>query len=250
MPLRIASAAATTSCVFCSIVREDTDATVIRTWPEAQAIVPLNPVTPGHTLVIPRRHVIDFTEDPEVSAATMRRAAELAAGVGPVNLITSKGREATQSVFHLHIHLVPRTTGDGLPLPWTPQQAASRPCPAVAHRCGQQTRPRREIREAEVSPAAVPLPRPAILWRATPLRCQEPVMSEHHDPGERLLLDEEAADAVRAYAAKKRASTDRLAAALEDIAANGLPPLEECIPWEDLRDDKLAQLAQQRGHAA
>ncbi|MYX67350.1 histidine triad (HIT) family protein [Streptomyces sp. KhCrAH-43] len=49
---------------------------------------------------------------------TMHRAAELMQDSGPMNLITSKGREATQSVFHLHLHLVPRAAGDGLALPW------------------------------------------------------------------------------------------------------------------------------------
>ena len=54
----------------------------------------------------------------------MRRAAELMAERPAANLITSKGREATQSVFHLHVHVVPRAAGDGLPLPWTPQHTA------------------------------------------------------------------------------------------------------------------------------
>jgi hypothetical protein len=67
---------------------------------------------------------------------------------------------------------------------------------------------------------------------------------------ERTPLDPEAADAVRAFAAKTRADADKLAAVLEDIATNGLPALEECTPWEQLRDRKLAQLTQQRGHVA
>ncbi len=54
----------------------------------------------------------------------MRRAAELMAGHPTVNLITSKGEAATQSVFHLHVHIVPRQEGDRLPLPWTPQHTA------------------------------------------------------------------------------------------------------------------------------
>jgi histidine triad (HIT) family protein len=108
-----------TDCVFCKIVNGDAPATVVRSWPEALAIVPLGPVVEGHTLVLPRVHVEDFTEQPFVSAVTMMCAAELARDTGgPMNLITSKGREATQSVFHLHIHLVPRATNDGLALPW------------------------------------------------------------------------------------------------------------------------------------
>lgn len=89
-------------------------------WDDAIAIVPLGPVVDGHTLVIPKRHVDDFTTDPSVSAATMLRASWLAERLlsGACNMITSRGREATQSVFHLHLHLVPRRDNDGLALPW------------------------------------------------------------------------------------------------------------------------------------
>jgi histidine triad (HIT) family protein len=106
----------TGACVFCAIVAGDAPATVVYRWPDALAIVPLGPVTRGHLLVIPTVHVPDALADPDVTAATMRAAAELA--TGPCNLITSVGREATQSVFHLHVHIVPRAAGDGLALPW------------------------------------------------------------------------------------------------------------------------------------
>lgn len=105
-------------CPFCEINLGRAPATFVHEWSDAIAIVPLNPVVDGHTLVIPKTHVTDFGEDPKVSAATMRRAAELAAGEQPMNVITSRGREATQSVFHLHLHLVPRAENDGLALPW------------------------------------------------------------------------------------------------------------------------------------
>ena len=105
-------------CPFCEIVAGRAPATIVEEWPEAIAIVPLNPVVEGHLLVIPREHVPDFVAYPKVSAAAMLCAAELVAGMGSYNLITSKGRPATQSVFHLHLHLVPRAENDGLALPW------------------------------------------------------------------------------------------------------------------------------------
>lgn len=112
-----------TACPFCAIVSGEADADVIKEWPETLAIVPLNPVTPGHWLILPTRHVADATTDPAITATTMHRAAQLAADIGdPCNIITSVGAPATQTVFHLHI--VPREHGDGLPLPWTPQQEA------------------------------------------------------------------------------------------------------------------------------
>jgi histidine triad (HIT) family protein len=104
-------------CPFCEIVAGRAPAQVFHEWDDALAIVPLNPVVEGHLLVIPKVHVADVGHDPEVSAATMRRAAQLAAAQW-CNVITSRGRVATQSVFHLHLHLVPRSEGDSLSLPW------------------------------------------------------------------------------------------------------------------------------------
>lgn len=109
-------------CIFCRIATGTAEATVVREWNDALALVPLGPVVAGHVIVIPKQHVNDVTENPAVTGSTMARAAELAAEYGTaLNLITSKGKEATQSVFHLHIHILPRESGDGLPLPWTPQ---------------------------------------------------------------------------------------------------------------------------------
>ena len=74
-------------------------------------------------------------------------------------------------------------------------------------------------------------------------------MSEQPAPADtaaRQQLEPAAADAVRAYAAKTRANADQFAAALEDIAATGLPPVEDCTPWEELREAHLARLAAQR----
>ncbi len=114
-------------CVFCRIVEDQTLATVVRAWDDALCIVPLDPVVQGHLLVLPKEHVETFFSSPDVSAATMRRTAELLHGVErwveprDHNVITSAGRAATQTVMHLHIHLVPRRANDGLTLPWTPE---------------------------------------------------------------------------------------------------------------------------------
>ncbi len=109
-------------CVFCRIVRGELPAYVVREWEDYLAFVPLNPVTHGHVLVIPKVHRDDFKQDPTVTAEVMRRAALMARG--PCNLITSAGSEASQTVFHLHVHLIPRRPGDGLLLPWSYQADA------------------------------------------------------------------------------------------------------------------------------
>jgi histidine triad (HIT) family protein len=115
------------ACPFCEIVAGRAPATVVREWDETLAIVPLGPVVEGHTLVIPKSHTPDFTTAPYIAAMTMHRASELAAeSEQPMNVITSRGREATQSVMHLHLHLVPRAANDGLALPWYSGKGAPR----------------------------------------------------------------------------------------------------------------------------
>jgi histidine triad (HIT) family protein len=87
-------------------------------------IEPLNPVTPGHVLVVPRAHQDDALANPDVFARVSKVAALWAddAGMESCNIITSVGAAATQTVGHLHVHVVPRRRGDGLMLPWTSQQ--------------------------------------------------------------------------------------------------------------------------------
>lgn len=108
------------SCVFCEIVAGREPAEIVDSWPDTIAIVPLNPVVPGHLLVLPKVHVSDFTSDPVVSGTTMCRLAQLADAMHykDANVITSRGPTATQSVYHLHFHLIPRQLDDKLPLPW------------------------------------------------------------------------------------------------------------------------------------
>lgn len=105
-------------CVFCEIIAGRSPAKMVYEWEDTVAFHPLRPVTVGHMLIVPKRHVTDFIEDPDVTALTMRRAAEYAHG--ECNLVTSAGPSATQTQFHLHVHIVPRKPNDGMALPWTP----------------------------------------------------------------------------------------------------------------------------------
>jgi histidine triad (HIT) family protein len=113
-----------TDCVFCELVA---NGPVLRT--ELDDVVrfePLNPVTTGHMLFVPVRHRFDATTEPETTGRVFESAARYGRMLGSdFNLITSAGEDATQTVMHLHVHYVPRREGDGLPLPWTPQQLAA-----------------------------------------------------------------------------------------------------------------------------
>lgn len=112
-------------CVFCEILAGRETAKVLADGISSIAIEPLNPVTHGHFIVIPRTHVADAYDDSSVTGQAMTDAAQWAKMFSwrnplyaSVNFISSVGRAATQSVFHLHIHVVPRAENDGLALPW------------------------------------------------------------------------------------------------------------------------------------
>lgn len=103
-------------CVFCDY---DGPSEVLVEMDDCYVISPLYPVTPGHLLVVSREHVEHFGSDPQISGLVAEVAARLV-GSSPANIITSIGPEATQTVKHLHLHIVPRRESDGLALPWDP----------------------------------------------------------------------------------------------------------------------------------
>lgn len=106
------------ACVFCEIVAGRAPATFVEQSGAHVAFEPLGPQTPGHVLFVPREHVADAAQNPGVTGYVMEQAARYAADVGPANIITSIGAEATQSVFHLHVHVLPRGARDGLRPSW------------------------------------------------------------------------------------------------------------------------------------
>lgn len=83
-------------------------------------IAPMGPVTPGHVILVPEIHIAHAAEDPELFGHVMQCAAEWArfSWGGDCNILSSCGEHATQTVHHLHVHVVPRRQGDGLTLPW------------------------------------------------------------------------------------------------------------------------------------
>lgn len=113
---------ATKPCVFCAIAASTEPATIVREWPDAIAILPLGGVGErgDHVLVIPRCHVATAIEDPMVTGAASMRAAQLAVELGWVNanLIVNVGPYGSQTVDHLHWHVLRRRLGDRIALPW------------------------------------------------------------------------------------------------------------------------------------
>jgi histidine triad (HIT) family protein len=106
-------------CLFCGIGAGDVPATVVLDEPEAVAFLDVRPVFKGHALVVPRPHVATLADLPAAAieplfAAVQRVTAAVVAGTGAAGSFVAMNNVVSQSVPHLHVHVVPRTKGDGL----------------------------------------------------------------------------------------------------------------------------------------
>ena len=109
-------------CVFCEIVAGNAPAIGIHEDDDYLAILDIRPFTRGHTLVLPKRHTVDLTDTPPETLADMVALGQrigLAARVSELrsdgtNIAINDGRAAFQSVFHVHLHVLPRHNGDKL----------------------------------------------------------------------------------------------------------------------------------------
>ncbi|HEY0952285.1 HIT family protein [Nocardioides sp.] len=109
----------TDGCVFCAIVAGDLPADLVLDEAEVVAFLDRRPLFKGHTLLVPREHVVTLPDlppglrDPLFEAA-QRLAAAMVDGLGAQGSFVAMNNVVSQSVAHLHVHVVPRTKGDGL----------------------------------------------------------------------------------------------------------------------------------------
>ena len=122
------TAAAMEGCIFCAIVSGEGAAWRIYEDDDAIAFMDINPATDGHALVIPRQHVRDLFDIGEeraagVMAATVRVAERIKRTLKPdgMNVMHATGAAAFQTVFHFHLHVIPRYFNDPIKLPWVPR---------------------------------------------------------------------------------------------------------------------------------
>jgi histidine triad (HIT) family protein len=127
------------NCTFCKIVAGELPATIIDEDERTISFMDIAPATRGHALVIPRAHSADLLSvEPEdlhaVVSASRRLASRVTERLGAdgVNLINSCGAAAWQTVFHFHVHVIPRYDGDPLRLPWVPAPGNPQEIAAVA----------------------------------------------------------------------------------------------------------------------
>jgi histidine triad (HIT) family protein len=116
-------------CLFCGIIEGSVPSQMIDSDERTVAFMDIAPATPGHALVAPRKHSADLLEiDPDDLSATVIAAQRLARRMKDVleadgiNLINACGAAAWQTVFHFHIHVIPRYADDPLKLPWVPEE--------------------------------------------------------------------------------------------------------------------------------
>lgn len=114
-------------CLFCKIISGELPSTRVFEDERSVAFMDINPGTRGHLLVVPRMHAIDLLEiDPDDLAAVVQAGQAMARlqierlGADGVNLLNSCRAAAWQTVFHFHLHVIPRYLDDPLRLPYTP----------------------------------------------------------------------------------------------------------------------------------
>jgi histidine triad (HIT) family protein len=126
-------------CVFCKIISGELPGQIVAEDERTVSFMDISPATRGHALVVPRAHVRDLLEiGPEDLTAVALAAQRLAVrardrlDADGVNLLNSCGRAAWQTVFHFHIHVIPRYEGDPLRLPWVPAPGSPEEIAAAA----------------------------------------------------------------------------------------------------------------------
>ena len=128
-------------CLFCGIIDGSVPSQMIDSDERTIAFMDIAPATPGHALVVPRKHSADLLEiDSDDLSATVIAAQRLARrmkdalGADGINLINACGAAAWQTVFHFHIHVIPRYADDPLKLPWIPEEGDQDEIGKVARR--------------------------------------------------------------------------------------------------------------------
>jgi histidine triad (HIT) family protein len=126
-------------CIFCSIAAGDGPAEIVDSDEHTVAFMDINPATRGHALVIPRAHSADLMEISDTdlertNLAARRLARKIDAALEPdgFNILNACRPAAWQTVFHYHLHVIPRYDSDPLKLPWIPRGADAAQIAAVA----------------------------------------------------------------------------------------------------------------------
>lgn len=119
------------NCIFCKIAAGEIPSETVYEDEQFRAILDLGPASAGHTLILPKAHFKDVTEiSDEYAANVLKVAAKLGKamkkglGCEGFNLVQNNGEAAGQTVFHLHVHLIPRMKDDNIDIKWAQGECA------------------------------------------------------------------------------------------------------------------------------
>ncbi|MCL2618127.1 MAG: HIT family protein [Defluviitaleaceae bacterium] len=127
-------------CIFCRITAKEVPSNII--YEDDQVLVLLDqfPASRGHTLVIPKAHCENIFDIPEDTAAHLQRIVVRTAkvlrgmlGAPDINVLQNNGGAAGQTVFHYHVHLIPRCEGDDVNIGWKVNRQGDAELAAYAH---------------------------------------------------------------------------------------------------------------------
>lgn len=115
-------------CIFCKIIHGEAPASIVYEDEICLAFMDIQPVTPGHVLVVPRLHAIGLSDLPvEIGGHLFQVGQKISAGLKKcpircegINFFLADGAVAFQTIFHVHLHVIPRFTGDGFRLVFGP----------------------------------------------------------------------------------------------------------------------------------
>lgn len=113
------------NCIFCKIIADEIPSATVYEDDDFKVIMDIFPAAKGHTIILPKRHAVNLFELDEDSASKallvakkVAKATMEALGCEGINLLQNNGEAAGQSVFHFHIHLIPRFSQDQVTVPW------------------------------------------------------------------------------------------------------------------------------------
>lgn len=119
------------NCIFCKIASGEIPSKTLYEDENFRVILDLGPATKGHALIIPKEHHKDLYELPEETAGEVMKLAKKMAdrmterlGCGGFNLVQNNGDLAGQTVYHFHMHMIPRYQADGQKIGWKPQEVS------------------------------------------------------------------------------------------------------------------------------
>ena len=117
------------NCIFCKIANGEIPSSTVYEDEDFRVILDLGPASKGHALILPKEHFKDVTElDPKIAAKVLPLGAKLGTamkkslGCAGFNLVQNNGEAAGQTVFHFHMHLIPRYEGDNQHILWKPTE--------------------------------------------------------------------------------------------------------------------------------